>query len=200
MKQPHLEKQEETVRKMRKLVGHLYKTIFAWLYSIACRWDLTSESQLCMLKYSIHRHHGAPQESALRAGIWYLGKGLPICSFCCRFQWELSQSITHSDFFPCIPVPYIWSLQAAVVQPPREPLFLQNKERASAGRDHVRAREGESCCPVLLCVHVCLCAAGDVPVKIKRNKRRDYLEDLGFAKMWGKLLSVSEVPSIGSAG
>lgn len=140
---------------LRNPVGHLCKTIFVWLYSIACRWDLASESWFCMLKYSIHRHQGVPQGSALPAGILYLGKEPPICSFCCSFQWELSQGIIHSDFFSCVPVPYIWSLQAAVVQPPWEPLFLQNKERASAGRDHVCAREGESCCPGHPRVHVC---------------------------------------------
>lgn len=154
-----------------------------------------------MLKYSIHRHQGVPQGSALPAGILYLGKEPPICSFCCSFQWELSQGIIHSDFFPVFqfrtfdPCKQLWCSH------PENPYFCKTKKGPPL--------DGTMCAPgkvraaalgthVSMCVHVCLCAAGDVPLKIKRNKRRAWLEELRLARMWGKLLSASVVLS--SAG
>lgn len=45
---------------------------------------------------------------------------------------------------------------------------------------------------MLTCVHVCLCAVGGVPLKIKGNRRRTYLKDLNSGKMWSKLIKASK--------
>lgn len=98
------------------------------------------------------------QESALTAGIWYLGKGPPICSFCCRFQWELSQSITHSDFF------FLYSSSVHLIPAsscgaatPRTPISA--KQRKGLRWTGPCARQGRwellPCALVCSCVFVC---------------------------------------------
>lgn len=94
-------KRQSVSHGLRKLVGCLCKTIFAWLYSISCRWDLASESWFCMLKYSIHRHHGAPQGSALTAGILNLGKEPPHLQLLLQFPVG-ALSKHHPLWFFCV--------------------------------------------------------------------------------------------------
>ena len=78
---------------------------------------------------------------------------------------------------------------------PENPYFCKTKKgppldgtMCAPGKVRVGAAYG---C-MLTCVHVCVCAGGDVALKIQGSKRRTYLEDLKSAKMLGKLLSASK--------
>lgn len=162
-----------------------------------------SHDSVWKLKYSIQRHHGVPQESVLTAGILCLGKEHPKLQLLLLFAEGALSKHHPLWFFPVFqfrtfdPCKQLWCSH------PENPYFCKTKKGPPLDGTMCapgKVRAGALCTHTHACVHVCLCAAGDVPLKIKRSKRRTCLEDLRFAEMWGKLLSASEVLSISSAG
>lgn len=149
------------------------------------------KAQVC----SIHRHHGVPQESVITAGILQLGKEKPhgaAASIAVSSGSSLEASsaliflvFQFRTFDPC---KQLWCSH------PENPYFCKTKKGPPLDGTMCapgKVRAGAACTRMLRCVHVCLCAVGDVPLKIKGKMRRTYLEDLKSAKMWGKLISAT---------
>ena len=150
------------------------------------------KAQIC----SIHRHRGVLQESVITAGILQLGKEKPHSaapSIAVSSGSSLKASSTliflvfqFRTFDPC---KQLWCSH------PENPYFCKTKKGPPLDGTMCapgKVRAGAACTRTLMCVHMSLCAVGDVPLKIKGNKRRIYLEDLKSAKMWGKLMNASK--------
>lgn len=100
----------------QSVFGHLHNAIFAQHNSLKFRQDVTSESLMSLQESS---DIFSPQSSSrISENSWDFrarkGKTPLCCSFYCSFKSELCQSIICSGF-SCVSVPYVWSLQAAVV-------------------------------------------------------------------------------------
>lgn len=111
-----------------------------------------------MLKYSIHRHHGAPQGSALTAGILNLGKEPPHLQLLLQFPVGALSNMIHSHFL-CVfqfrtfdPCKQLWCSH------PENPYFCKTKkgpplDGTMCAPGKVRAVYPHSC--VCSCVFVC---------------------------------------------
>lgn len=170
-----------------KLVAHLCKTIFAWLYSITCKWDLTSESWFCM-KTQIFNPETPRCSSGISANSWHfmLRKGTPqtaaSVAVCRGSSLKASSTLI---FFLCSSSVHLIPASSCGVATPRTPISAKQRKglRWTGPCVHQERWELLPCVPTCTRVFMCVCVQlGMFPSKSRGTREEPVWRTWGLLR------------------